>query len=222
MTDTPFRTFVLGSGLRTLAVLAATLLLAACSASDSADSAERAVSADSTVAAAEQGPRVVLTTSAGDITLALYEDESPITVENFLQYVDDEFYDGLIFHRVISGFMIQGGGFNESMAQQSTREPIQNEADNGLSNDRGTIAMARTQAPHSATAQFFINVADNSQLNQRGNQWGYAVFGEVVEGMDVVDRIAATETGTQPTPMGAMGDVPVEAIVIEQIRRLED
>ncbi|TGG95820.1 peptidyl-prolyl cis-trans isomerase [Natronospirillum operosum] len=189
------------------------LLLAACAGSDEPET----TAAPSTPAA--DGPRVILETSAGDIQLVLHAEAAPITVENFLRYVDEGHYDGLVFHRVIDGFMIQGGGFDADLVQQSTHDPIRNEADNGLNNVRGTIAMARTQAPHSATAQFFINLADNNQLDQRGNQWGYAVFGEVEAGMEVVEQIGGTRTGTRPTPMGAMGDVPVEPIVIERARR---
>lgn len=197
-----------------LAALFTAVALVACS---SADTPESQAEAPST----EGAPQVIMETSAGNITLALNPKAAPLTVENFLTYVDAGFYDDLIFHRVIDGFMIQGGGFDQSLVQQSTRDPIRNEADNGLSNTRGTIAMARTQDPHSATAQFFINLEDNRQLDQRGSQWGYAVFGEVVEGMEVVREIGAVETGTRPTPRGAMGDVPVEPVVIRQIRRNE-
>lgn len=168
----------------------------------------------------DNGERVVLETTHGDITLALNPQAAPETVDNFLAYVDDGFYDGLIFHRVISGFMVQGGGFNDALSQKTPSDPIQNESDNGLSNDRGTIAMARTPNPHSATSQFFINVADNANLNHRGNQWGYAVFGEVVAGMDVVDDMVSAQTHTLTTDRGPMGDVPVETIYIERAYRL--
>lgn len=168
----------------------------------------------------DEAPRVALETSEGRIVLALDPERAPATVENFLRYVDDGHYDGTIFHRVIAGFMIQGGGFDESFEQKPTREPVRNEADNSLGNDRGTIAMARTMDPQSATAQFFINVVDNDFLNftaptPRG--YGYAVFGRVVEGMDVVDRIAATATGAGgPFP----SDVPRETVLIEHAERL--
>lgn len=172
--------------------------------------------------AATGHPQVTLHTSLGDIRLELFEEQAPATVENFLQYARDGHYDGTIFHRVISHFMIQGGGFTADLEQKPTREPIRNEAENGLSNDRGTIAMARTGDPHSATAQFFINVELNSGLNHTGTansrQWGYAVFGRVIEGMDVVDEIRFTQTGTHPTAGGIpMADVPVKAVLIESV-----
>jgi peptidyl-prolyl cis-trans isomerase A (cyclophilin A) len=160
-------------------------------------------------------PVVILSTSQGDIKVELDAEKTPITVENFLGYVDAEFFDGTIFHRVIPGFMIQGGGFDEKMSQKKTRAPIKNEADNGLSNDRGTLAMARTSEVDSATSQFFINLKDNDFLNHGSRDFGYAVFGKVVEGMDVVDKIAATPT----TNRGGHGDVPVEPIVINSVRR---
>lgn len=163
-----------------------------------------------------KGPRVLIQTSMGDVLIGLYPDESPVTVENFLAYVEAGHYDGLVFHRVIPDFMIQGGGHEADLTmREGTREQIRNESDNGLSNERGSIAMARTAAPHSASAQFFINHADNPFLNyeaQGPNQWGYTVFGRVLEGMDVVDAIAAAETGVA----GGMQDVPVEAITIER------
>lgn len=158
---------------------------------------------------------VVLSTSMGDIKLELDGDKAPISVENFLTYLDDGFFDGTIFHRVIPDFMIQGGGFSSDMTQKPTRSPIKNEAENGLKNERGTIAMARTQVVDSATAQFFINVKSNDFLNNGGRDFGYAVFGRVVEGMDVVDSIAGVATGNQ----GGMGDVPIEPVVIESARR---
>jgi len=159
---------------------------------------------------------VVLTTTLGEIELELDEAKSPITVKNFLQYVDDGFYDGVIFHRVIDGFMVQGGGFTPAMQQKATRAQIQNEAANGLKNLRGTIAMARTSAPHSASAQFFINHKDNAFLDYPGQDgWGYAVFGRVTKGMDVVDKIAAVKTGTK----AGMSDVPVDTVAIVSARR---
>lgn len=158
---------------------------------------------------------VTLSTSHGDITIELFSDDAPKSVENFLQYVDDGHFDGTIFHRVIPGFMIQGGGFDATMDQKPTRDPIQNEADNGRKNERGTLAMARTQAIHSATAQFFINLADNGFLDHGERDFGYAVFGRVTEGMDVVDQIAAVATGNT----GGHQDVPVDPVVITTARR---
>jgi peptidyl-prolyl cis-trans isomerase B (cyclophilin B) len=158
---------------------------------------------------------VKLHTSLGTICLELNADKAPETVKNFLAYVESGHYDNTIFHRVINGFMIQGGGFDPQMNQKSTNAPIKNEADNGLKNDRYTIAMARTQAPHSATAQFFINVKDNDFLNfsaPTAQGWGYCVFGTVVDGADVVDKIKGVATGTR----GFHQDVPVENIVIER------
>jgi peptidyl-prolyl cis-trans isomerase A (cyclophilin A)/peptidyl-prolyl cis-trans isomerase B (cyclophilin B) len=159
-------------------------------------------------------PQVDLKTSAGTIRLELYPGKAPKSVENFLQYVKDGHYDGTVFHRVIDGFMIQGGGFDGSYKQKATRDPIQNEAKNGLKNDLGTIAMARTNAPHSASAQFFINVKNNDFLNAAAAQdgWGYAVFGRVISGMDVVTKIAKLPTG----PGGPFrSDVPRAAVVIQ-------
>ena len=156
---------------------------------------------------------VVLTTNHGAITLELDVEKAPKSVENFVTYVKSGHYDGTIFHRVIDGFMIQGGGFEPDMKQKSTNDPIDNEAENGLKNDRYTIAMARTSDPHSATAQFFINVGDNDFLNYPGSDgWGYAVFGKVSEGEDVVDAILAVKTGRN----SMFSDVPVEAVVIEK------
>ena len=160
---------------------------------------------------AQNAPRVKLATSAGDIVLELAPAQAPKTVENFLQYVQDKHYDGTVFHRVIDGFMIQGGGFTPSLQQKSTRAPIPLEASNGLKNDRGTIAMARTGVPDSATAQFFINVKSNDMLNApKPDGHGYAVFGKVVSGMEVVDKIRAVPTGVR----NGMGDVPVEPVLI--------
>lgn len=155
-------------------------------------------------------------TSKGEIKAELYPDKAPQTVENFLRYANEGFYDGTIFHRVIDGFMIQGGGMEPGMREKPTHPPIKNEADNGLKNERGTLAMARTPDPDSATSQFFINVSDNDFLNFRAptlDGWGYCVFGRVVEGMDVVDAIKATPTTTQ----GFHQDVPREDIVIEKV-----
>ncbi|GFD67756.1 peptidyl-prolyl cis-trans isomerase [Alteromonas sp. KUL156] len=158
---------------------------------------------------------VTLKTNFGDITLELFEDKAPKTVANFLSYVEDGFFDNTIFHRVINNFMIQGGGFTPDMEQKDTKDPIENEADNGVANEVGTIAMARTQDPHSATAQFFINVNNNDFLNHSGksvNGWGYCAFGKVVEGMDVVEKIKAVKTGNS----GYHQDVPVEPVIIEK------
>ena len=167
-----------------------------------------------------ESPRVKLVTSVGDIILELDPEKAPKTVANFLQYVNEGFYSGTIFHRVIDGFMIQGGGFTEEFEQKETRDPIPNEASNGLKNVIGTIAMARTSDPNSATAQFFINVADNDSLNHTApttRGWGYAVFGHVVEGMDVVEKIK-----TMPTERrGPFEGVPVEPVIIEQAVALE-
>ena len=166
---------------------------------------------------AANNPHVVMDTSFGEIELELEAEKAPITVANFLDYVDSERYDETIFHRVISGFMIQGGGFDSYMQQKATKSPIKNEADNGLKNNRGTVAMARTQAPDSATMQFFINHADNDSLNHSGRDFGYAVFAKVVRGMDVVDQIAQVKTSTY----GMHQNVPTDPIVIKTIKRVE-
>jgi len=160
--------------------------------------------------------QVLMTTTVGPITLELDADNAPKTVENFLSYVSSGFYDGTIFHRVIDNFMIQGGGFDAEMSQKETEAPIENEANNGLKNLRGSIAMARTQDPHSATAQFFINVKDNDFLNHTGENmqgWGYAVFGKVAEGEDVLDKIRCVQTGSA----AGHQDVPLEPIIIESV-----
>jgi peptidyl-prolyl cis-trans isomerase B (cyclophilin B) len=163
---------------------------------------------------------VEMTTTFGSITLELDSEKAPKTVENFLSYVNDGFYNGTIFHRVIDNFMIQGGGFDANMQQKPTAEPIENEADNGLTNDRGTIAMARTMDPHSATAQFFINVKNNDFLNHSGKNmqgWGYAVFGRVISGDDVLDKIRAVSTGN----LAGHQDVPTESVIIESVAVVE-
>jgi peptidyl-prolyl cis-trans isomerase A (cyclophilin A) len=168
--------------------------------------------------AAEKGggkPVVILSTSQGDIKVELDSEKAPITVKNFLGYVDDGFFEGTIFHRVIPGFMIQGGGFDREMERKETRGPIKNEADNGLSNERGTLAMARTSDVNSATSQLFINLKDNDSLNHGTRDFGYAVFAKVVDGMDVVDKIAAAPT----TNRKGHSDVPVDPIVINSARR---
>jgi len=164
--------------------------------------------------------KVKLTTNLGEIIIKLNTEKAPVSSENFLTYVKDGFYNGTIFHRVIKGFMAQGGGFDSDFNQKTTHSPIKNEADNGLTNTRGTLAMARTSDPNSATAQFFINYKDNAFLNHTGKTssgWGYAVFGEVVEGMDVVDAMANQPTGNR----GGHQDVPKTNIVIEKAEVVE-
>jgi len=163
---------------------------------------------------------VLLQTNFGDITIELNHEKAPITAANFEQYVRDGFYDGVIFHRVIDGFMVQGGGFDVSMDQKETRANIENEADNGLANDEGTLAMARTMDPHSASAQFFINVGDNAFLNHSGKNsqgWGYCVFGKVVDGMDVVNQIKKVQT----TSKSGHQDVPAKPVVIDSASMIE-
>jgi peptidyl-prolyl cis-trans isomerase A (cyclophilin A) len=168
--------------------------------------------------AAGKNPTVLMETSLGKVTIELFQKESPLSVKNFLTYVKDGFYNGTAFHRVMPGFMIQGGGFTLEMMQKSTRKPVPNEASNGLKNERGTIAMARTSDPDSATAQFFINLVDNNGLNRpQPDGYGYAVFGRVIEGMDVVDRIAGVRTGVR---MG-MRDVPLEPVEIKSLKILK-
>ena len=164
---------------------------------------------------------VIMRTTFGDIKLELDAERAPKTVENFLMYAREGFFNGTIFHRVIDNFMIQGGGFDTEMQQKATQEPIENEADNGLKNDTATIAMARTMDPHSATAQFFINVKDNDFLNHSGKTmqgWGYAVFGKVVEGEEVLDKIRAVPT----TSRAGHQDVPVDPVIIESVDIVED
>lgn len=162
--------------------------------------------------------QVLMQTNQGDFTLELYPEKAPQTVENFLQYVDDGFYHNTVFHRVIPKFMVQGGGFTPEMSKKDTRAPVQNEADNGLKNARGTVAMARTPDPHSATAQFFINHKDNAFLDHPGQDgWGYCVFGKVIDGMETVDAIAAVPTGI----VRGKRDVPKEAVVIEKAVRVQ-
>ncbi len=174
------------------------------------------------IQAAGPNPRVQVDTSLGSFVLELDAEKAPKTVENFLSYVREGFYDGTVFHRVIDGFMIQGGGFTADLQRKPTRPPILNEADNGLRNSRGTIAMARTMEPHSATAQFFINVADNDFLDHRDKTprgWGYAVFGKVVKGMNVIDKIRKVQTG----PGGVFPkDVPQTPVVITRMTILND
>ncbi len=167
--------------------------------------------------AKKENPVVLMSTSLGDIKIELDREKAPITVNNFLSYVDDKFYDGTVFHRVISNFMIQGGGFDADMNQKTAKAPIKNEAANGLKNDRGTIAMARTSVVDSATSQFFINVKDNEMLNNGVRDFGYAVFGRVIEGMDVVDKIKEVST----TSKSGHQNVPAESVVIKTVRRVE-
>ncbi|MGP4951847.1 peptidylprolyl isomerase [Psychrobacter sp. DM8] len=162
-------------------------------------------------------PVVELETSMGNITIELNEEKAPKTVENFLNYVNSGHYEGTIFHRVIDGFMIQGGGMDAQMNEKKTNAPVENEADNGLKNDKGSIAMARTQDPHSATSQFFINVKDNDFLNHSGKNaqgWGYTVFGKVTSGMDVIEKLRGVPTGR----FGMHADVPKEAVVINSAK----
>ena len=164
-------------------------------------------------------PVVEMKTSMGNITLELYADKAPQSVENFLQYARDGFYNGTVFHRVIDGFMIQGGGFDKTMKQKDTRSPIRNEAKNGVKNEAGTIAMARTSNPDSATAQFFINLVSNPRLDYPSfDGWGYAVFGKVTQGFDLVQKIGKVKTGNS----GMYQDVPVQPVVIESVRVVSD
>ena len=171
----------------------------------------------SSPSAQEANPVVVIETSLGSMTIELYQDEAPESVENFMAYVNSGFYEGTVFHRVISGFMIQGGGMTADLNRKTTRAPIENEATNGLKNSRGTLAMARTADVNSATSQFFINTVDNGMLDHkstRPNEFGYAVFGMVTEGMDVVDKIRRVQTGTR----GPFQDVPNEPVVIQSVK----
>src|SRR5690242_12472185 len=161
---------------------------------------------------------LLFNTSKGDFTVELFDEDAPISAENFLAYADSGFFDGTIFHRVIPGFVIQGGGFTADMKQKDTRDPIQNEAKNGRKNLRGTLSMARTNDINSATSQFFVNVVDNDFLDHKGaSNYGYAVFGRIDSGMEVVDAIVAVKTGSR----GGHQDVPVEPIIIESVRRIE-
>jgi peptidyl-prolyl cis-trans isomerase A (cyclophilin A) len=159
---------------------------------------------------------IILSTSLGDITIELFDAEAPVTVENFLQYVDDGFFDGTIFHRVIPGFMLQGGGFTADMKEKKNRPPIKNEAGNGLKNERGALSMARTQEINSATSQFFINIKDNAFLDHGSRDFGYAVFAKVTDGMEIVDQIASVATGNK----GMHQDVPIEPVVILSAKRV--
>ena len=156
-------------------------------------------------------------TTLGNFTIELFEKEAPVTVANFLKYVDDGFFDGTVFHRIVPGFVIQGGGFTEDMSQKRTQPPIKNEADNGLKNERGSLSMARTNDIHSATSQFFVNLKDNEFLDHQRGNFGYAVFARVTEGLDVIDKIAEVETGRRR----GMDDVPVEAVIMTSVRRVQ-
>ena len=195
------------------------MLLSGCNAQESAQTTKAASTSDSKMTETKTGakmsakPVVKFETTKGTITVELDAEKAPKTVENFIKYVEDGFYDGIIFHRVIPGFMIQTGGMLPDMSEKKNRGQIQNEANNGLKNDRGTLAMARTPNPHSASSQFFINLKDNDFLNFTSESqagWGYAVFGKVTDGMDVVDEIAKVKTGNH----GGHGDVPLEPITI--------
>jgi peptidyl-prolyl cis-trans isomerase A (cyclophilin A) len=155
-------------------------------------------------------------TTLGDFTVELFEKEAPESVANFVRYLDEGFFDGTIFHRIVPGFVIQGGGFTEDMTQKRTKPPVKNEADNGLKNKRGTLSMARTNDIHSATSQFFVNLKDNDFLDHSRGNFGYAVFARVKDGMDVVDKIAAVATGRKR----GFDDVPIEAVVMKSVRRV--
>jgi cyclophilin family peptidyl-prolyl cis-trans isomerase len=155
-------------------------------------------------------------TTLGDFTIELFDKDAPQSVANFLRYIDDEFFDGTIFHRIVPGFVIQGGGFTEDMTQKRTQPPVKNEADNGLKNKRGTLSMARTNDINSATSQFFVNLKDNDSLDHSRGNFGYAVFARVTAGMDVIDKIAAVETGRRR----GFDDVPVDAVIMKSVRRM--
>jgi cyclophilin family peptidyl-prolyl cis-trans isomerase len=167
--------------------------------------------------AENNNPIVDMQTNLGSIKIELFPEQSPETVKNFLAYVDEGFYEGLIFHRTIAGFMIQGGGFTQDMTQKDTKDAVINESQNGLSNKTGTLSMARTRHPHSATSQFFINTVNNRNLDARGNRFGYTVFGRVIEGMDLVKQISRTPTA----PKGMHQDVPVNPVIIQKVIRVE-
>ncbi len=166
-------------------------------------------------------PKVLIETSAGNITVELFSQRAPFTVENFLKYADDDFYVDTLFHRVVAGFVVQGGGYDKDYKLKETRDPIPNESGNGLSNLRAYVAMARTGDPHTANSQFYINLADNTALDPRPTRWGYTVFGRVIDGMNVIDDIGYRATGPGPIPQLAR-DVPAEPIVITKVTRLAD
>jgi peptidyl-prolyl cis-trans isomerase A (cyclophilin A) len=156
-------------------------------------------------------------TNLGDFTIEFFEKEAPLSVANFISYIDDGHFDGTVFHRIVPGFVIQGGGFTEDMTQKKTKPPVKNEADNGLKNSRGTLSMARTNDINSATSQFFVNLKDNDFLDHSRGNFGYAVFAKVTEGMDVIDKIAAVSTGRNK----GFDDVPVEAVTMKSVRRVD-
>jgi cyclophilin family peptidyl-prolyl cis-trans isomerase len=189
---------------------------------NAADLEQKLIPLEAKVPKESKNVQIIIETSMGSIKAELFQDKAPLTVSNLLTYVDQKFYDDTIFHRVINGFMIQGGGFTKEMVQKKTNAPVKNEADNGLSNTRGTLAMARTAIVDSATSQFFINLVDrNTFLNHSAKTdrgWGYCVFGKVIDGMDIVDKIALTPTGSA----GPHQDVPSTPVVIKSIRRVED
>lgn len=160
---------------------------------------------------------ILFETTLGDFKIEFFEKEAPISVANFQKYVEDGFFDGTVFHRIVPGFVIQGGGFTDDMEQKKNKPPIKNEADNGLKNDRGSLSMARTNDINSATSQFFVNLKDNEFLDHSRGNFGYAVFARVTEGMDVIDKIAAVETGRRK----GMDDVPVEAVIMKSVRKVE-
>jgi peptidyl-prolyl cis-trans isomerase A (cyclophilin A) len=160
---------------------------------------------------------ILFETTLGDFTIEFFEKEAPISVANFKKYIESGFFDGTVFHRIVPGFVIQGGGFTEDMTQKKTQPPIKNEADNGLKNSRGSLSMARTNDINSATSQFFVNLKDNDFLDHSRGNFGYAVFARVTEGMDVVDKIAAVETGRKR----GMDDVPVDAVIMKSVRKVE-
>ena len=180
----------------------------------SACSADEKQSTAKTTTVNDSENTVILLTNKGNIKLKLYPEKAPITVKNFLSYIDSGFYNNTIFHRIIPGFVIQGGGFSKEMDRKKTLPPIKNEADNGLKNLRGTLSMARTNIVNSATSQFFINLKDNDSLDHGSRDFGYAVFAEVIEGMEIVDKVASVKTTNSPMP-----NIPVEQVVIESVKR---
>ncbi len=208
--------------LHTVRTLVAAVALVAVGASCPAQQEAMAPnSAETVVAQKEKAPMLIMETSLGNVTIELWPDKAPVTVENFLKYVDEKFFDGTIFHRVIPGFVIQGGGMTAQMSQKKTHAPIKNEATNGEKNLRGTLSMARTQVVDSATSQFFVSLKDNGFLDHTSptpQGFGYAVFGKVVKGMDVIDKIAQVKTGNH----GMHQDVPVEPVLIKSLRRASD
>ena len=206
----------------TLLLFSFFMLFTGCNAQDAAtkQTTEKETKSNTSGEKMSANPIIKMITNKGTITIELNAEKAPLSAENMVNYVKDGFYDGLIFHRVIPGFMVQGGGMKPDMSEKSTKDQIQNEANNGLKNDRGTLAMARTNVPHSASSQFFINLKDNDFLNHSSETpqgWGYAVFGKVTEGMDIVDEIAKVKTGNH----GGHGDVPMEAVVIEKMTIVE-